>query len=507
MKVVLFGSLANPLSAEVAKFLYNNGMLAFVVKGNTRSISLNGGLPYLLSMAFLAGYRFLHIILRRLKIKTSDDYQSLLEFLYHYPDVKKVSFSDLQDEVKVENKKKIGKFHLEEYIVMSCIFPDLIPLPFLGIKTGINIHPGQLPRYRGSNPYFWALANNENKISTTFHVMTNSFDRGNILYADSINTHSIKSEFGLEMLIKKNLRQALQSFFGEYEHLFKNQEEQEGNACCRSPSFSDRAKYRRYTFIHLNDFAAILKSFAKSNLSKPKQKGVHRGSMNQFHRDLLRWKRYCVEIHSRHFRKNDIYIQTQSIVENTAHKFVAIGTKSKRAVLEIGVGGGEHLHYENIHGSNRTYVAIDLVYEHVNLCKRHYQVNTINANAELLPFKKDTFDCCVALGVVEHIPGIDNLFTEIKRVIKPGGSLLVVIPTNGSLIITLFRLLVTYPTLYLKGIKKPSRIWHYENANGFIRIMAFLEKHFHIQRKRSLPAPYLPWWLSPLYFIECQVPR
>jgi SAM-dependent methyltransferase len=40
-----------------------------------------------------------------------------------------------------------------------------------------------------------------------------------------------------------------------------------------------------------------------------------------------------------------------------------------------------------------------------------------------MPFEEDQFDCALATEVFEHVPDIEALLLEIRRVIKPGGTL------------------------------------------------------------------------------------
>ncbi len=56
--------------------------------------------------------------------------------------------------------------------------PELLALPRLGC---INTHPSLLPRYRGPNPLFWQLMNDEKAGGLTIHRMDGDFDTGPIL--------------------------------------------------------------------------------------------------------------------------------------------------------------------------------------------------------------------------------------------------------------------------------------------------------------------------------------
>ncbi|MCB0356665.1 MAG: class I SAM-dependent methyltransferase, partial [Bdellovibrionales bacterium] len=153
----------------------------------------------------------------------------------------------------------------------------------------------------------------------------------------------------------------------------------------------------------------------------------------------------------------------------------------------------------------KNYTVTDINQHFLEVVKQRYpQIKTIHTINNKLPFLESTFTCCIANCVFEHVNDLSELLGEIRRVLRPQAKLLVVIPTNGGLSLTLFKWLVSYPSLYLAGIKKPSMIWNYENVNQFQRVNALLHKNFKVCRAQSVPFSFLPWFLSPLYFFECE---
>lgn len=53
----------------------------------------------------------------------------------------------------------------------------------------INAHPSLLPKYRGPNPYFWVLKNQEQTSGITFHLVDDYYDRGSILAQEEIKIY------------------------------------------------------------------------------------------------------------------------------------------------------------------------------------------------------------------------------------------------------------------------------------------------------------------------------
>lgn len=51
----------------------------------------------------------------------------------------------------------------------------------------INVHPSLLPLFRGPNPYFQVIKNNETKSGITFHLIDEKLDTGKILHQVEVN--------------------------------------------------------------------------------------------------------------------------------------------------------------------------------------------------------------------------------------------------------------------------------------------------------------------------------
>jgi len=78
---------------------------------------------------------------------------------------------------------------LKPDIAIVCAFDhkisgELIKIPPLGF---INCHPSLLPHYRGGNPYFHVIKNDEKKTGVTIHYMDENYDTGDIIAQDKID--------------------------------------------------------------------------------------------------------------------------------------------------------------------------------------------------------------------------------------------------------------------------------------------------------------------------------
>lgn len=66
---------------------------------------------------------------------------------------------------------------------------------------------------------------------------------------------------------------------------------------------------------------------------------------------------------------------------------------------------------------------IDIDKNGVNFAKNNFKKNNlhfIDANANKIPFKSNSFDVVICTHVYEHVPDPKQLFNEIYRVLKPG---------------------------------------------------------------------------------------
>jgi phosphatidylethanolamine/phosphatidyl-N-methylethanolamine N-methyltransferase len=93
-------------------------------------------------------------------------------------------------------------------------------------------------------------------------------------------------------------------------------------------------------------------------------------------------------------------------------------------LLEIGAGTGLNLaHYPGV-----TYAAAtELSSEMINIARKKRvpdKVFLVQSNAEEIPFRDSSFDTAVATLVLCSVERPQNVFKELKRVVKPGGRIL-----------------------------------------------------------------------------------
>lgn len=105
------------------------------------------------------------------------------------------------------------------------------------------------------------------------------------------------------------------------------------------------------------------------------------------------------------------------------NEFLQYLTLAKRTkVLEIGCGTGvfTNLFYKN----GITPIAIDISYDLLRKAKnKNHNIFFIQADAENLPFKENTFDCVLGVSVLHHL-NTNSAFKAIRAVLTDGGSII-----------------------------------------------------------------------------------
>lgn len=123
----------------------------------------------------------------------------------------------------------------------------------------------------------------------------------------------------------------------------------------------------------------------------------------------------------------------QRCIEYAVGRFAkALGGTPRRFETVLEVGGGTGFFLLNV--AQAGYVgeayATDISEEMVKVCVRNGQrlgieVTGRAADAEELPFPDDTFDLVMGHAFIHHVPDLDKAFSEFRRVLKPGGRLII----------------------------------------------------------------------------------
>jgi ubiquinone/menaquinone biosynthesis C-methylase UbiE/putative flippase GtrA len=171
-------------------------------------------------------------------------------------------------------------------------------------------------------------------------------------------------------------------------------------------------------------------------------------------------------------------------------------------VLEIGGSSGEHLRfwahknqmsYPQLLGSFKHYAVVDPNVAMTNpaLAKQLRaagRVTFVRGVAEDLPFEQHSFDICLSTCVLAHAEDPRKVFTELRRVTRPGGTLLVAMPTDAGFANTVVKMLVTYPKLRSNDVDDPKTFYRESHKNDIRVLLQIVRQVFEADQTR------LTWW-------------
>lgn len=142
-------------------------------------------------------------------------------------------------------------------------------------------------------------------------------------------------------------------------------------------------------------------------------------------------------------------------LEPYIHEFAGFAQSSGQRVLEVGVGmGADYLEWLKA-GAQAT--GVDLSSASLEQAKRRcemagYAADLRVSDAEHLPFPDKTFDIVYSYGVMHHSPDTPQCIRQAWRVLKPGGTLRIMIYHHPSL--TGFMLWLRYGFLRGKSLRQ-----------------------------------------------------
>jgi ubiquinone/menaquinone biosynthesis C-methylase UbiE len=101
------------------------------------------------------------------------------------------------------------------------------------------------------------------------------------------------------------------------------------------------------------------------------------------------------------------------------------------------------------------------------------KIELVTYESEVFPFKEDSFDVVSSLCVFEHILNVDFTLNQIKKVLKPGGTVIIVCPNWSGIHAVVHA--------FLSILLKKNRYWRYEKltdaAAGYFRVISWYLKN------------------------------
>jgi len=144
-------------------------------------------------------------------------------------------------------------------------------------------------------------------------------------------------------------------------------------------------------------------------------------------------------------------IPPQRYWQRRRHRITVLWARGANRVLDAGCGSSL------IVQSLNNVVGMDFNYPKLRFLRR-YEIPLVQGSAFALPFKDDSFDCVMSSQVIEHIRYDESIFSEMQRVLRAGGTLILGTPDYATIG---WRIIEPVYGFLMPGGYKDQHITHY----------------------------------------------
>lgn len=117
----------------------------------------------------------------------------------------------------------------------------------------------------------------------------------------------------------------------------------------------------------------------------------------------------------------------------------SLPVKADAEILDVGCGGGgnigrllEKCPQGHVTGIDYSKVSVEQSSKYNRKAIDNGRCRVLEGNVQALPFKDASFDCVTAFETVYFWPTIEDSFRQVLRVLRPGGSFMIVNETDGE---------------------------------------------------------------------------
>ena len=127
-----------------------------------------------------------------------------------------------------------------------------------------------------------------------------------------------------------------------------------------------------------------------------------------------------------------------------------------RTIVDLGCGEGIALEKFERNFPEKKAIGVDLEIENIEICVEH-GLTAIYGDVCALPIPDASFDACLCIDMLEHLKDPQQPLREIKRILKPGGRLIIVVPNDRNFFLARLALLMFKEAYYDVGHQRQWR--------------------------------------------------
>jgi 2-polyprenyl-3-methyl-5-hydroxy-6-metoxy-1,4-benzoquinol methylase len=162
-------------------------------------------------------------------------------------------------------------------------------------------------------------------------------------------------------------------------------------------------------------------------------------------------------------------------------------------VVDIGCGEGVTLEKVARLFPNKIFFGVDTLMENLSICE-HHNLKIVGGNVYQLPFCKGSFDCILLFEVIEHLEKPESAVSEIHRVLRAFGKLVIIFPNDRT-----FKIARILTGKFKEAYYDPGHLRQWTPKD----IKNFLNDHgFRILKRKNIP--FFVWPISLHHVIVCK---